>query len=276
MIAALNSVFGGLFAAVFYPFRSMNPWVGMSVVSLLTAVLMLVVFRYTSNQEGIRAIKSRIQAYLLELRLYKDSLSTQFATQGRLLACLPKYIGYSSVPVLVMIVPLVFMMIQIDDWFGYERLQPGDTAVVTVRLQDGLEPSHLEIAAEAPPGLAVDTPALRIDRDGEVDWRVRAVKEGVHDLVIRVGSERVTKQVVVGGRPLAPVSWARVGGGMFEELSHPGEPAIARTSQMKRIEVAYAGGRMSLLGWRVHWLVAFFVLSLVFGYLLKGLFKVEV
>ncbi len=275
MIGAFNRALGLLFAALFYPFRGMSPWVAMAIVSVLTALVMLVAFRYTSNQEGIRRIKARIQAHLLELRLYKDSLRTTFASQGKILACLPRYIGYSTVPVLVMIVPLVLMIVHLDLWFGYEHLKPGETAILKVKLRDGVKPTAVPVAAEAPPGLAIDTPAVRIDSEGEVDWRLRAVAPGVHDVVVTVGGERLTKEVAVGG-PLMAVSEARVGGSVLDELLNPGEPALRSGSEVTRVEVAYPPGRMSLFGWYVHWLVPFFLLSIVFGYALKGFFKIEV
>jgi len=36
-----NSIFGKIFEILFIPFRSMSPWVGMIIISFLTALLML-------------------------------------------------------------------------------------------------------------------------------------------------------------------------------------------------------------------------------------------
>ena len=38
-----NTIFGKLFDLIFLPFRGMSPWVGMIVISLLTALFMLFV-----------------------------------------------------------------------------------------------------------------------------------------------------------------------------------------------------------------------------------------
>ena len=42
------------------------------------------------------------------------------------------------------------------------------------------------------------------------------------------------------------------------------------------IEVAYAERRLPFLGLRLHWLVAYFALSVVIGFALKRPFKVEI
>ena len=51
-----NRIFGKIFDLLFIPFRNMNPWVGMAIISFLTGLLMLVIFRYTSNQAGIKKV----------------------------------------------------------------------------------------------------------------------------------------------------------------------------------------------------------------------------
>ncbi|NOR12743.1 MAG: hypothetical protein GQ545_05770, partial [Candidatus Aminicenantes bacterium] len=107
-----NRVFGKIFDLLFIPFRDMNPWVGMIIISFLTGLLMLVIFRYTSNQAGIKKAKNKIKAHLLELRLYKDSLGLSLKAQGNILLANLKYITHSFKPMLVMIIPVILILIQ--------------------------------------------------------------------------------------------------------------------------------------------------------------------
>ncbi|MCK7480633.1 MAG: hypothetical protein M0C28_27945 [Candidatus Moduliflexus flocculans] len=48
----VNLVFGGIVGAVLLPFRGLSPWVGLAAVSLLTALLMLEVYKLTSEPGG--------------------------------------------------------------------------------------------------------------------------------------------------------------------------------------------------------------------------------
>ena len=276
MIGVFNSAFGGIFTAMFYPLRSLSPWFAMVLVSVLTAMLMLLIYRTTSNQEAIRVTKDRIKAHLLELRLYQDSLATTFRSQGKILRYNMKYMGHAVWPMLVMIIPVVLILIHLDLWFGYRSLQPGETALLKVTLQEGAQPSRMEIAAEDGPGVAIDTPPLRLDSEAEVDWRVRAMQAGLHDVTIRVGGETVTKQVAVSARPLARISPVRVGPGFIGQILNPAEPVLPSASSVKSIEVVYPGSTMSLFGWNLHWLIVYFALSIIFGFGLKGFFGVEV
>ncbi|MBZ5495918.1 MAG: hypothetical protein LAP85_05905 [Acidobacteriia bacterium] len=276
MIDFFNSVLGRFFDAVFYPFRDLNSWIAMITISLLTALLMLFVYRLTSDQIGIRSVKDKIVAHLLEIRLYKNSMPVTFGAQGKILWYNLKYLGHSLRPMLVMIVPIVLMLLQLDLWFGYASLQPGDSAIVKVLLKEGYRPSAERVGIKSSTGLVVETPPLRIDSDGEVDWRVRATEPGARDLAVTVNDQTVTKQIMVGGEPFAKISPARVAPNWFDQLANPGESVLSDSSAVKRIEVGYRGLRMNLFGWRLHWLIVYFAFSIIIGLALKGLFKVEV
>ena len=79
----INRLLGSLFDLLFLPFRSLNPWAGMIFISLLTGLLMLLIYRWTSNQAGIRRVKDKIKAHLLELRLYKDNMGVTMKARAR-------------------------------------------------------------------------------------------------------------------------------------------------------------------------------------------------
>jgi uncharacterized membrane protein (DUF106 family) len=271
-----NAALSGLFDLLLAPFRALSPWIAMAVVSLLTGFLMLLIYRYTSNQEGIRTVKNRIKAHLLELRLYKNDLAVSLRSQGQILGANFKYIGYALKPLLVMILPVILILIQLNDWFGSRPLRVGETALVKVRLAEGYGPVETDLRLEAPAGLALETDPLRIEEDREVDWRLRAEASGEHDLVLRWGGQSAVKKVVVDGGRLARVSTARVRANVWREFSHPGERSLPSSAPILSFEIRYPERRLDLFGMGVHWLVAYFILSIILGFAFKGVFKVEI
>ena len=271
-----NAALSGLFDLLFAPFRGMSPWIPMAVVSLLTGFLMLLIYRAVSNQRGILRVKNQIKAHLLELRLFKNDLGVSLRAQGRILAANLKYIGYAFKPLLVMIVPVMLILIQLNDWFGSRPLAVGESALVKARLAEGYSPVETGLRLEAPDGIVLETDPLRIEEDREVDWRIRAVTPGVHELVLRWGDRSAVKTVVVDGGRLARVSTARVRTNAWREISHPGEKSLPGGGPVTTFEVRYPERRLNLFGKGVHWLVAYFVLSLVLGFAFKGVFKVTI
>ena len=275
-MAIFNAVIGGLFGLAVLPFRAMNPWLAMIVVSILTGLLMLAVFRWTSNQEGIRQTKEAIKAHLLELRLYKDSLAQQMRSQGRILRANGRYVLHALRPMLVMIVPVMLILIQLNLWFGSRPLAAGETAILKVKLAAGRSALASDISVDAPAGIVVETPPLRIEEEREIDWRLRAAAPGAYDLTLKLGPDSFTKSVRVGGSRLAPISNVRPGPSLLDQIFNPGEKPLPRALPVESVEVDHPERRLTLLGLRLHWLVAYFALSIVFGFALKGVFKVEI
>jgi uncharacterized membrane protein (DUF106 family) len=276
MMWVFNSVFGRSFDLLFFPFRHLNAWFGMAFISLLTGLLMLFVFRLTSNQEGIRKVKDKIKAHLLELRLFKDNMGVTMKAQGQILGANLRYIAYSTKPMLVMMVPLVLILIQLNLWFGYEPLRPGESAILKVKLEESVKPMELEALLEVPPGIEVETPPLRLEEQKEIDWRLRARAEGVHELALKIGGHSLAKSVAVGRGSLDRISPVKVKRRFFEEVLNPGEKPFPSQVPVKSVEVAYPPKRMIFLGLRLHWLIAYFALSVLFGFALKRPFKVEI
>jgi uncharacterized membrane protein (DUF106 family) len=272
----VNLVFGGLVGLVLWPFRALSPWAGMAALSLLTALLMLAVFKLTSDQAAVRKAKDAIKAHLLEMRLYKDNLRVSLGAQGGILKANLRYAAANLRPLLVMIVPLVLILAQMSLWYDRAPLRPGEETLLKVLLDEGSDPAGISIALEPVSNLVIDSPAVRIPDDHEVVWRLRAIESGTGRVLLTAGGRTIEKAVAVGGRPLNRVSSVASRGSFWKRLLHPGEPPLPGGTPIRSIEVLYPAKKLAAFGLGVHWLVAYFVLSLVFGFALKGVFKVEI
>jgi uncharacterized membrane protein (DUF106 family) len=271
-----NSLFGKIFDLLFLPFRGLSPWYGMIFVSLLTGLFMLFVFRTASNQEGIRKVKNRIKAHLLELRLYKDSFATSLKAQGSIMRCNLRYISYSARPMLVMIIPLALIIIQLSLWFNYQSLTPGDDVILKIILKDGYDPLDTQMVVQPSSGFALETPPLRIEETREIDWRLRAEEPGHHDLVLSLDGVQFQKTFAVDQKALSKISAARVGKNVLSQIINPGEPPLPADSPIKDIKILYPTTSMNFFGWGIHWLIVYFILAIIFGFALKGVLRVEI
>lgn len=272
-MASVNTTMTRAFDLIFAPSAS-SPWLGMVLISVLTGVVLLVVFRYTSNQRGIRAAKDSIIASLLEVLLYRDELRVVLRAQARLFKDNLRYLGYALVPLCFMIVPVAFLLVQTDLRYGHRPLHPGEQAIVAVHLPSG-EAQFDRVTLSAPAGIAVETPPLRIPALAEVDWRVRAVEPGVYHLRFTVGEKKFAKRVIVGDYGV-PVSPKRVDGGIWAQFSTPGEPPLPPDVPVSSVEVSYPTGSLRLFRWNLHWIWPWLILSMAFGYALKGPLRVQV
>jgi hypothetical protein len=109
----------------------------------------------------------------------------------------------------------------------------------------------------------------------EVDWRLRAVEPGKHQLRVEIDGEEFTKEVVIGDYG-SRVSTARVDGGIWAQFTHPGESPFPADSPIASVEVTYPGATLDLFGWRLQWVWPWLILSMAFGYAIKGPLRVQV
>jgi uncharacterized membrane protein (DUF106 family) len=272
----VNLVFGRIVDLILLPFRGLSPWFGMTVISLLTALLMLEVYKLTSNQAAIRRAKDRIKAHLLEMRLYKDSMRVTLRAQADILKANLAYMAANLKPLVVMIVPLVLILAQLSLWFDRAPLTPGRETLVKVGLEKTADPVSLDLQLETPPAIVISSPAVRIPDEHEVVWRIKAVAEGTGRLVLRTGGRTLEKTVTVGGRPLTKVSALASRGSFGKRVLYPGEAPLPAGTPVRSVELLYPAKSLVAFGLRVHWLVAYLVLSIVFGFAFKGVFKVEI
>ncbi len=274
-MAAYQTILNAVFDVFFLPFGSSPPVIGLGAVSLGTGALMLVVFRFVSNQRGIRAAKEKIKAHLLEIRLFKDDPVLIMRAQKHVFVATLAYMRYALVPFAVMVVPLLIVLLQLNLFFGYRPLRPGESAIVAVKVPEQVSWSDLTVHLDAPQGMVIETPALRMEEEREVDWRVKATREGRFQLTVRLADRAFQKEVRVGGH-LARVTPSRRDARPPTLGFAQGEPVLPSDAPLEAIEVGYPPRSIGVLGWEVHWLVLFLVLSLFSGYTLSWLFRIEV
>ncbi len=272
MIWTLNRALGGFFNLLLYPFRGFPAIVGLTVISLVVSVAMLIGFKATSDQEALAEVKRHIHAGVFEIRLFKDDFRAILSAQIGILRHTFTYFRLSMVPMLWMLVPIVIVVIQLQFQYGYEGLESGESALVTATFTEkgagAVGDAGADISLEAPAGVRVETPLLWIPSLREAGWRIVADEPGEYELVLRVGETNLTKSVRVADGVLirSPVRPSR---GLVDQLVWPAEAPVPSTSPVRRIELSYADAEVSLFGWGMHWLIAFFILTMVFAFALQ-------
>ena len=272
--AALRPVFDLLLA----PFAGLPPIVSLTVVSLLTAVLMLVVFKRTSNQAALAGVKRHIHAGLFEIRLFNDDLRAILRAQGEILRHNLTYLRLSLVPMIWILPPLVLVVAQLQFHYGYEGLRPAEAMLLRVDLKPeaveaGVRP---EATLELPPGLVAQTREVWLPGEAQLAWRLAAEREGDFEIGVQIdGGPRVTKTVRVT-REVVRLSPVRVDPGFFSQLIYPAEPPLPADGPVQAIHVDYPDREVSVLGLGLHWMIPFFALSIAFAFALRGWFKVTI
>jgi hypothetical protein len=264
----INRALVAFFDLIVMPFRGLPAWIGLTVISAVVSVAMLIAFGRVSDQDALDRIKRRITAGIYEIRLFKDDLRTIFASQFQIVRHTMTYFRLSMVPMLWIMVPIIVIIIQLQFQYGYASLQPGESTIVTLELTEegaaDIDANGDGIRLDAPSGVRVETPLVWIPSLREANWRIVADEPGEHELVILVGERTVTKSLRIAGgtvlrSPIRPSSF-------FGQIAYPAEPAVPRGSGIESIRVDYADADVNLIGIEMHWIIAFFILTMVFAF----------
>ena len=262
-----------IFDWLLWPLAGLPPLASLAVVSLVSAVAMLWIVRRTSDQRRLTAVKRQMHAALFEMRLFNDDLRAIGRAQLDLMRHNLAYLRLWLVPLLWMIVPVVLLIAQLQAHYGYDGLEPGRSTLLTARLRSATTPPSASLESTA--GVRTDSEAVWFPAVQEIVWRVRPEAAGDYELRLNVGGQVVTKTIHVSTR-VARRSPTRFEAGFINEVLNPAEPPLPADSPIAAITVGYAERRVSVFGWRVHWMVVFFILSTVFAFALRRPLRVTI
>ncbi len=267
----------GAFDAILTPFAGLHPWVGLAVVSVVTGVVMLLIFGKTSNQKKIGETKDKLKAYIMEMWIFRNDTLVMFSAIGSVIRSNLQYLRHSLRPLVFLLLPVLVIMVQLGIRYADEPLMPGDTTVVSVKLKEGTVPSQTSLDLVAAEGVRVVSPALRIDSKNEVNWEIMAEQSGHHQLALVTAAGTVHKSLDVGPeRKLGKVGAVKARANSWNAFLYPAEPPVPSDSIIESIQVTYPHRELRFLGLTINWLLAFFVISVAAGFALKGVFGIEV
>jgi len=257
-------------SGILSPFSGHNPMVSLVPLSVVVGIGMLWVFRRTSNQEAIRKVKNELQAHLYEMRLFTDEPLLIWKAQWGLLKANVRYIGRMLVPAAVTAIPVVVIFAQMECFYGYAPLTPGQEAIVTVQMKDGSRDPILVL--HAPQGIAIDSPAIRLEGQRQISWRIRAMRPITGDMQVVLPGQTLDKSVQVGVEPQY-VSERRVSS-TLNLLWYPAESRLP-AGPVDWIELRYPKTTVHALGLDLHWLIWMLILSMASGLIFKRQFRVS-
>ncbi len=102
-----------------------------------------------------------------------------------------------------------------------------------------------------------------------------AGRTGQYDIHIAVAGQTVSKQVVVAPG-LARISPVRLRGDFWERMFTSGEPALADNRPVQSIAISYPPRVIDFAWMEWNWIVLFFVVSLIAGFIFKSVFGIQV
>ena len=274
-MTVVNSILQPIVNGLLYPFRQF-PIVALVLISIVTAVGLLLVFKKTSNQTALEAVKRRIHASLFEIRLFNDDLRAIFRAQFEILRTNLSYLRLQLVPLIFILPPMILLLTQLQPHYGYRGLHLGESVLVKVEVAESLSgegAAKPAVELEVPEGLRLETPPVWIPSRGELAWRMKAERQGEYELTVHLGDESFGKsvQVTEGFVSRSPL---RAVPGFVDQLLYPAEKPLPKGASVRTIQLTYPEEPTFLF--MPRWMWIFFVLTIVFAFALRKPMKVTI
>jgi len=246
------------------------------LLSAVSAVIFMALFKKVSNQAGIKREKAKIVGNLFQMRLYKDRLSLILSSIFNVFKHNLFYIRYMLVPLIVIIIPLMIITVQVNQRCGYKPFIPGDEFIVTADLNDsGLLDA---IECQTTNGIELSTPVMRIYEQGRAYWRakVRSRTEASETISLYADNQKIGSKTIVAGRPAERFIPQKIKGGNFEAIFFNAEGFLPAASPLEKLTINYPRATYGFLWVGMDAVVLYFLLTLIFALIIKPFFKVSV
>jgi hypothetical protein len=258
----LNAVANNVGQLLFSPIGIAPGWLSATVVAAVTGVLLLVVFKYTSNQDAIKRVRNDIDANLFALKLFKDSARVSIRAQGCILAGACRLFVLAVVPMLVMAIPVTLLLGQLALWYQARPLRIGENAVITLSLNGDIGSALPAVSLGPSEAVEVAVGPVRVRSKREVCWNVQARGRGRHRLLFQVGDRTgVAKEIAIGDG-LMRVSLQRPSWDWASILLNPWEEPFRPMDPVRSIAIDYPG-RYSWTSGTDSWMLYWFGVSMV-------------
>ncbi len=275
MVESFNSLVTTCFSLALAPLAGFGAVWGLLAVSIVAGVILVVIYGYISNQSALKRVKKQITAGVYESVLFRHDLRTSLRAQLGMLIGGFRYFALAVPPLIVLLIPSLVILAQLNLRYGARALQPGERAIVTVDIahEDALFTTELL----SPTGGVTVTPPLRDLEAQSVSWRIDASTSDTPppSLTLAVNGVHADQDIVIGAQPII-LPTARYSS-PWRQLLYPGAsiPESLR-SEVRGISVTYPEQEIAVAGIKVHWLLFFALVSIASGLVVSKVIGIEV
>ncbi|MCP4213958.1 MAG: hypothetical protein GY765_04835 [bacterium] len=281
MIQKVNYFFTRLFDVILYPFSFIPEFFGVLFLSALMSLVVLVLYKYLSSPSAIKDTKNQIKANILAIRLYKDFGKVIALSFFKSLFYTFKYFLLNFGPVLL-IIPILFpTFAQMDVRYGMRPFQVGET--INVKSAYAKDPIWMDVKLEEsehfkPVMNPIFINAFEDEEKTipirEVNWKIKAEKEGVAAIALNVNGEIFKKQLVIG-KYRGALSNQKYKASSWWHFFYPVETLLTGSDAPDHIYIRYPGKDINVLGMEINWLILNLILVLVLVLAFHKRFGVE-
>ncbi len=252
-----------LFDLLLKPFTNLPPLAGLIWISALAGMMMILVFKKTSNQQAISALRQKMGSRALGMLLFLESPFTVIKLAFKLILDNFIYLWHLLKPMLIITIPFILIAAQLDARYSRKPLNNSDVATVTIVWEDSIPTFNSPIVES---GLII-SPILSIPDSLEQSFSFTG-ENGLFvssEMGIRLGSDKSYGSILIRGAEKRSI---------FQALLRPWNTTTS--SNIYSMKSFIPERNYNILGTRWGWFTVFLVFSSLWAIVGAVIFKVKV
>lgn len=187
---------------VFAPLLKLSVLWAIIILSLIISLIIIVITKYTTNQDLMKNMKEDIKNYQKQIKELKNEPAKAMELQKKAMEVNMKYMTHSLKPTIITFIPIILIFGWMSSTFAYESIEPQQEFSVTAFLDKNTN-GNVEIIV--PDEItAIGDKTKKIEND-KTEWKLKG-SEGEHVLEFVYGNEKQQHNVLItnGNKYLSP------------------------------------------------------------------------
>ncbi|MDO8656817.1 MAG: EMC3/TMCO1 family protein [Nanoarchaeota archaeon] len=252
-MAFLDSIFN----PVLLPLLNKSPFIGVLIISLILSVIVVLVYKYFTNQVEMKRIKEQQKEYQQKFKELKDKPEEMMKLQKEAMGKNFEYMKHTLKATLITMLPIILVFGWMNAHLAFEPIYPGETYSITAQFKEGIVGDAQLIVDE---GTELVSAATQPMNSGEVTWNLKST-EGEHLLTVKGAGIEQSKKVLI-----------------TKELKSETQLSVYAHSDLEQIKINYNKlrplGGFEFFGWQPGWLGLYIFFSIIFSIGLRKVMNV--
>jgi len=246
---------------IFDPLLTINPFIAILLLSFILSVLITVIYKLMTDQDLMKTLKQDMKSAQKEMKKLKDNPEKLLKMQKQTMDKNMKYMMHSMKPTLITFIPIILVFGWLNANLAFEPITPGEEFDVMVNMNKNVY-GNIEVF---PPQINnsityLENSNVKMISSKEMSFKFRADGEGIWDMVFRVNNQTdYAVKVMVDEEDYIKPEYTKFDGNEIKEIN---------VGNGKKIV-------LDLFGWKMGWLAAYIIFSIVFSLGLRKIFKIH-
>ena len=256
---------------VLNPLLALGPFWAVFVLSLLISLIIVLVYKYATNQEEMKSLKLQQKEFQKKTKALKGQPEEMIKVQKEAMQTNMKYMKHSFKATLITMLPMLVIFGWMNTHLAFEPIYPGETYSISALLHQDLAGEKVELIVPERTEFSTNP---NTGKRSEAEQEIKSLNQwylespaGEHLITVKVNDVEQLKKVLVTA-----------------DFRYEEPLKSFKDSPIQRIQIDYKKlkplqqvkeGGVSIFGWEPGWLGVYIFFSIIFSIGLRKLLKVH-